>query len=111
MAAITRNPRESRVQEKGARGIKEALLAGPASGCNRFTLRKIVLEPDGCTARTCFNQITVYFIHSGCVTLSHSEGDLDLLSEGNTAVVHKDEVHHLHNTGSTTASIIKVAPQ
>jgi hypothetical protein len=35
MAAITRNPRESRVQEKGARGIKEALLAGPASGCTQ----------------------------------------------------------------------------
>jgi len=111
MAAITRNPRESHIQEKGARGIKEALLAGPASGCNRFTVRRIVLQPDGCTARSCFTQAVVYFVHSGMVTLSHAGGDLDLLAEGNTAIIHPDEVHHLHNTGSSTAVVVKVASQ
>ena len=111
MAVITRNPREVRVQEKGTSGMKEALLAGPSSGCNRFTVRRILLEPDGTTARVGFDRTTVYFVHSGRVALSHHEGELDLLSPGNTAVVHPDEIHHFHNIDKSRAVIIKVASQ
>lgn len=111
MAVITRNPREIRLSEKGARGIKEALLAGPASGSNRFTVRRISLDPDGCTARTGFDRTTVYYVLQGRITLSHHEGELDLLSPGNTATVHSNEVHHLHNIDKTKAVIIKVASQ
>ena len=111
MAVITSNPRENRIEEKGSRGIREAILAGPASGSNRFTVRRISLEPDGCTARGSFDRTVVYFVHKGRVTLSHSSGELDLLSPGDTATVHADEVHHLHNIDSSKAVLIKVAPQ
>ncbi|MCK5786679.1 MAG: hypothetical protein KAH54_08995 [Candidatus Sabulitectum sp.] len=111
MAVVVKNPRETRIQEKGCRGIREAILAGPASGSNRFTVRKISLEPDGCTARGSSDRAVVYFVHKGRVTLSHSRGELDLLSPGNTATVHADEVHHLHNIDNSNAVVVKVAPQ
>ena len=111
MAEITRNPRETVIQETGARDISEALLAGPASGSNRFTLKRISLKPNGCTARTTCDRATVYFIHQGRVTLSHHEGELDLLSPGDAAVIHPEEIHHFHNIDKLKAVIIKVASQ
>ncbi|MCD4707682.1 MAG: hypothetical protein K8S62_08070 [Candidatus Sabulitectum sp.] len=111
MAVITRNPREILIREKGGRETKEALLAGPAAGCNRFTIRRISLGPDGCTARTSFDRTTAYFIHRGRVALSHHDGELDLLSPGDTVIVHPDEAHHLHNIDKTEVVLIKVAPQ
>ncbi len=111
MAVITRNPKETRIVEKGARGTREALLAGPASGCNRFTVRKISIDPDGCTARRSFDRPTVYFIQDGRVTLSHNDGELDLLFPGDTVVVSADEIHHLHNIDKTKVQIVKVASQ
>ncbi len=111
MGVITRTPREKRIKESGARGIKEALLTGPASGSNRFSVRKIVLEPDGCTARTSFDRTVFYFIHEGRVSISHDNGELDLLLPGNTATIHPDEIHHLHNVDKLIAVVIKVASQ
>ncbi len=111
MAVITRTPREKRIKESGARGIKEALLTGPASGSNRFTVKKIVLDPDGCTARTSFDRTVFYFIHNGRISISHDNGELDLLSPGDTATVHADEIHHLHNVDKLKAVVIIVAPQ
>ncbi len=111
MAVVTRNPRETRISEKGSRGVKEALLAGPASGSNRFTVRRISLDPDGCTARTSFDRATVYYVLQGRITLSHQDGELDLLSPGDTAVLHSEEVHHLHNIDKLEAVILKVASQ
>ena len=111
LAIISRNPKETRIVEKGARGTREALLAGPASGCNRYTVRRITIDPDGCTARSSFDRPVVYFIHEGRVTLSHNDGDLDLLFPGDTVVVPADEIHHLHNIDKTKVKIVKVASQ
>ena len=111
MAVITRTPRESRIKERGAHGIKEALLTGPASGSNRFSAKKIILDPDGCTARTSFDRTVFYFIHEGRISISHDNGELDLLLPGYTATVHADEIHHLHNVDNLKAVVIKVAPQ
>ncbi|MCK5133760.1 MAG: AraC family ligand binding domain-containing protein [Candidatus Sabulitectum sp.] len=111
MAVVIRNPRETRIKESGAHGTSEALLAGPASGSNRFIIRRITLNPDGCTARVSFDRTVVYFVHKGRVTLSHDAGELDLLSPGDTAVIHPDELHHLHNIDKLKAVIIRVASQ
>ncbi len=111
MAVIIRNPREIRIQEQGARGVKEALLAGPASGSNRFTVRRITLAPDGCTARTSFDRAVVYLVLSGRISLSHDNGELDLLSPGDSAILRSEEVHHLHNIDKFQAHIVKVASQ
>jgi quercetin dioxygenase-like cupin family protein len=111
MAVITRNPRGTRISEAGARGIKEALLAGPASGSNKFTVRRITIEPGGLTARTSFSQTTVYFVFQGRVALSHQGDELDMLKQGDTAIVHPGEIHHLHNIENTKSIVIKVASQ
>jgi mannose-6-phosphate isomerase-like protein (cupin superfamily) len=111
MAVITRNPGNTHIVEAGARGIKEALLAGPASGSNKFTVRKIVIEPDGCTARTSFKSATVYIVFQGRVTMSHQDGELDVLSNGDTVVVHPDEMHHMHNMGMLKTTVLKIASQ
>ena len=111
MAVITRRARDSRISEKGSQGTKEALLAGPASGSNKFTVRRITIEPGGHTARTGFDLATVYFVYQGRVAPSHSGDDLDLLHQGDTAIVHPGEMHHLHNTGGSRSIVIKVASQ
>jgi len=111
MALITRTSRGIRIQQTGARGIREALLAGPASGSNRFTVRKIFLEADGCTARNSFDRTTVYFVHKGRISMSHGSGELDLLSPGDSVTVNPDELHHLHNIDKMKAVVIKVASQ
>lgn len=111
MATITRNPRNARVQERGSRGTKEALLAGPGTGCNRFTVRRILLEPDGRTARTAGNREIVYVVQRGSITLSHLEGELDLLSAGDSVTVHPGELHHLHNVSKSVTEVLKVASQ
>ena len=111
MAVVTRSARDTRISEKGSRGIKEALLAGPASGSNKFTVRRITLEPGGITARTSFSQTAVYFVFRGRVALSHQGDELDMLKQGNTAIVHPGEIHHLHNIEDTKSIVIKVASQ
>ncbi len=111
MALITRTSQGKRIQQTGARGIREALLAGPASGSNRFTVRKIFLEPDGCTARASFDRTAVYFIHQGRISISHGSGELDLLAPGDAVTINPDEMHHLHNIDKMIAVVIKVVSQ
>ncbi len=111
MAVMTRGAKNTRISEKGSRGVKEAILAGPASGSNKFTVRRITLEPGGRTARKSSSQTEVYFVYKGRVALSHSEDELDMLLQGDSAVVHPDEIHHLHNTGNAKSVVIKVASQ
>jgi len=111
MAVIARSVKDTRIVEKGSRGIKEAILAGPASGSNKFTVRRITIEPDGRTARISSSRTEVYFVYQGRVALSHSGDELDILLQGDTAVVHPGEIHHLHNTGNAKSIVIKVASQ
>ena len=111
MAVLVKNPKETRIQQVGARGITEAVLAGPGSGCNRFTVRRIKLAVEGRTSRTSPDLGIVYFIQSGKVALSHGEGDLDHLSEGDTAVIHPEEKHHLQNLHSSFSTVLAVVPQ
>jgi len=111
MAVIIRAPRETRIIEPEARGVKEALLAGPAFGCNRFTLRRITIAREGRTARKHSPGGVVYFIHSGTVTLSHENGGLDTLEAGDSAVVHKDEVHHIQNVSGGNSIVLAASPQ
>ncbi len=111
MAVVVKNPRESRVQQSGAAGLREALLAGPASGCSRFTVRRITLAPGGRTARNAWKGSVFYFLHSGRAALSHGEGELDHLSPGGAAVVHGEELHHFQNIGDVPAVILAVIPQ
>lgn len=111
MAVINRNHKDTRIVDTRTRGTGEALLAGPAYGSNKFTVRRISLMADGFTARVAHTAATVYFVHQGSIALSHHEGELDILSPGDTAIVHPDEIHHLHNIGKTRAQVIKVASQ
>ena len=111
MAVIVKNPRETRLKQAEARGISEAMLAGPASGCNRFTVRRITIAVDGRTARTSFDHGAVYILHTGKVALSHGEGELDHLSPGETAVVHSEELHHLLNIHTSPSVIMAVVAQ
>ncbi len=111
MASITKRPVESRIEQNGARGISESILAGPGSGSNKFTLRRIKIKPDGCTARVDSPMSIVYFIQKGKVTLSHDSGELDQLIAGDTATLLPYEIHHFHNINRITAEIIKVASQ
>lgn len=111
MGVIIRTPREKRIKESGTRGVKEAILTGPATGSNRFSVKRIVLDPDGCTSRSSFDRTVFYFVHKGRVSISHDNGELDLLMPGNTATIHPEEVHHLHNVDKLMAVVIKVASQ
>lgn len=111
MAVITRKPRERLIARSGAKGTREALLAGPASGCNRFTVKRLTLDADGITARLSEGAGAVYFLHSGAVTMSHGSGELDVLEAGDTAVVHPGEVHRLHNTHGGKSTVLVVTPQ
>lgn len=106
-----KNPRENRVVHAGARGLFEAVLAGPAAGCNRFTLRRIVLAEEGRTARFSPEQALVYFVHSGKAALSHGEGQLDHISPGDTAVIHSGESHHLMNIHPGKTVLLSVVSQ
>lgn len=111
MAVIVKHPREVRIEQAEARGLTEAVLAGPASGCNRFSIRRITIKTDGRTARTLPERGLVYFVHSGSVTLSHGQGELDHLEAGEAAVVHPGEAHHLQNIHSSSSIILAVVPQ
>ena len=111
MAVITKKPRERLIAQSGARGTREALLAGPSSGCNRFTVKRLSLDTDGITARLTEKAGAVYFVHSGGVTLSHGEGELDVLEAGDTAVAHPGEVHRLHSNLGKKSMIMVVTPQ
>lgn len=111
MAVIVKSPRETRVKQAEARGLSEAVLAGPGSGCNRFMVRRINLAADGRTSRSCSQKGTVFFVHTGKVALSHGEGELDHLSAGEAAVIHPGESYHLQNIHFTQSVIIAVVTQ
>lgn len=111
MAVVVRTPKETRIKQPESTGISEALLAGPAVGCNRFTVRRITIAPGGRTARRHSQGGVTYFVHQGTVTLSHENGGLDTLESGDTAVVHRDEVHHLQNVSGGRSIVLAVYPQ
>lgn len=111
MAVIVKHARNSRVEQSGTRGLRESVIAGPAAGCNRFTVKRITLEEDGRTANSLFSRSTVYFIHQGTVALSHEEGGLDHLKTGEAAVLHPDEEHFLKNLSKGKSIILAVTAQ
>ena len=111
MAVIVKHTRDSRVEQSGTRGMRESLIAGPAAGCNKFTMKRITLDENGRTANTLFSRSTVYFIHQGSVALSHENGGLDPLKTGEAAVIHADEEHFLKNLSRGKSIVLAVTAQ
>ena len=111
MATIIKKNRFAQIREKGTKQIREALLAGPATGSNKMTLREIEIEPDGKTAGKAFVSPVIYFILDGKVVLSHNNGELDLLEQNNTVTLQKNEHHYLHNTSKTKTLVLMITSQ
>lgn len=100
-----------RVKQFGARGLSESLLAGPASGCNRFTVRSLLLEPDGRTAAVSHNSSVFYHIVEGKIIIRQDSGELEALKAGDSAIIPEREKHILMNISKKKCSILKVVPQ
>ena len=111
MAVLVKHARNTRVKQSGARGLSEALLTGPALGCSKFTVRRINLDEEGCTAAGSTDKVTFYFILSGKVVLSHQEGELDPMEPGTGAVTHPGERHHLRNIYKGSSTVLAVKEQ
>lgn len=111
MAVIVKHTRDYRVEQSGTRGLKESLIAGPASGCNKFTVKRLTLDENGRTASTVYARSIVYFIHKGTVALSYEAGGLDPLKTGESAVIHPDEEHFLQNLSQGKSIILAVTAQ
>ena len=111
MATIVVKRRYSQIREKGSKGIREALLSSPATGSNKITLKEIVLEPEGKTAKKSFPNPVIYFILSGKIALMHSGSDIDFLQQSTSITVQKNEYHYLHNTSDIKALVLMVASQ
>lgn len=111
MATIIQKAKYSSISEKGASGIKEAILAGPATGSNRINLRKIHIEPNGKTSRKAFKQPVIYIILNGKILLFHDNGELDILKEDSVATLQKNEYHYLHNNGNKETLVLMIASQ
>jgi quercetin dioxygenase-like cupin family protein len=111
LAVVVSSVRNTPVRHGDARGLREALIAGPGVGCNRFTVRRITLEPEGSTARTSFKGARVYYIVRGAVLLYHNAGGLDMLEPGSAAVIQPGEVHQLRNNGEKPVEVLEVSSQ
>ncbi len=111
MAAVVKHGTGKRVKQSGARGLVERLLAGPASGCNSFTVRTLFLEPDGRTAAVRHSAAVFYHVVEGKIVLSQDCGELDILETGDSAIVQEREKHTLMNLSKTKCSVLKVVPQ
>lgn len=111
MAVVIPHGKGSRVVETGASELRERLLAGPASGCGRFTVRLLSLNPGGHTSGGDQNHAVFYFVAAGKVALSHDSGELDVLSTGDSAIAHAREKHALRNLFESACSVLKVTAQ
>ena len=112
--ALLRRASDIRSRRPDGLGWKEArerLLAGPAQGCNGFTVRIISLKPDGSTPRTERNGTRTVLLLEGEVLLMDGDGALSKLSSGDVAVIRPGERHQLTNQFSTNAVLLQVDDQ
>lgn len=98
--------RPSEIRGSGYSKVFKAVLAGPADGCNRFSLSAVSLRPGGHTPRESFAGGRAYHVLSGEVTLIDGDGTLHGLSSGCTAFLQPWEEFHLRNDSEDTAELL-----
>ena len=109
--ALIRKAREIASRRPDGPGWKEArerLLAGPAQGCDRFTVRTLSLGPGGATPRTERPGSRLLQVLLGEVLLMDGDGGLTRLSTGDAAVIRPMERHHLLNESPGPARVLLV---
>lgn len=100
--------RPVRIVEEGAIGVSEALLADQASGCGRFSTRKIFIAAGGRTARFRPVSGTVVVLLEGTAGAASAEGGIEIMSPGDAVVLAPGEWCRLINHGDDRAVLLKV---
>jgi glyoxylate utilization-related uncharacterized protein len=107
--ALVRTPdsvRPSKIRGSGYSKVFKAVLAGPADGCNRFSLSAVSLRPGGHTPRESFAGARAYHVVSGEATLIDGDGTIHRLSSGCTVLLHPWEEFHLRNDSEDTVELL-----
>ncbi|MBD3368742.1 cupin domain-containing protein [Candidatus Fermentibacteria bacterium] len=107
--AIVKPPdsvRPSKIRGSGYSKFFKAVLAGPADGCNRFSLSAISLRPGGHTPRESFPGGRAYHVLSGEVTLIDGDGMIHNLARGHTVFLQPWEEFHLRNDSEDTTELL-----
>ena len=104
----SRRPRD--ISEPGCSGALEAIIASQKEGCNRISVRSLVLRKGGHTSLRDPGTETVYIVMEGNPLLVDGDGFLHKLSPGDTAIVRPHEKHILRNETDKAARILAVSP-
>lgn len=84
------------VDMAGARGVRMALLCGPADGCPTFAMRKFSVEAGGCTPRHQHDyEHEVYVLAGEGVVFGN--GKEQRVGAGDALYVPANEVHQFRN--------------
>lgn len=113
MALIRRasDIRSRRPDGPGWKETRERLLAGPAQGCDGFTVRTISLKPDGSTPRMELKGTRTVLLLEGDILLMDGDGALSKLSSGDVAVIRPGERHQFINQFPAIARMVQVDDQ
>lgn len=109
MRVLTRSGTRPRtIRSSQASGTSEALLADQASGCGRFTAKKIFIDREGRTA--CFGSGagSLIVILEGTVEAASPDGGIETLGPGEGVVLAPGERCRLFNHGNVRAVALRV---
>lgn len=100
--------RPVRIVEDGASGLSEALVADQASGCGRFSAKKLFIAVGGRTAR--FRPVSgaLVVVLEGTAAAASPDGGVEILSPGDSVILAPGECCRLINHGDDKAVLLKV---
>lgn len=94
--------------EDGASGVSEALIADQASGCGKFSARKIFISSGGRTARFVSAAGTLLVLLEGTAGVASPDGGLEIVLPGDSVVLASGEECRIINHGDDRTVILKV---
>lgn len=107
---VLRRPaiRPARVIGDGASGVSEALIADQASGCGRFSARKIFISAGGRTSRFGSTAGMLLVLLEGTAGIASPDGGLEIVLPGDSVVLAEGEECRVINHGDDRAVLLKV---
>jgi len=92
----------------GSSGTGEAMLADQASGCGRFTAKKVFIDPGGKTASFRSQAGLLLLVLEGTAEAASPDGGIAILGSGEALVLAPGEECRLFNQGGEKAVLLKV---
>jgi mannose-6-phosphate isomerase-like protein (cupin superfamily) len=103
--------RPRHMTEPGYSKVVSKLLAGPAEGCNKITMKLVTIGPGGHTSRDSVGVEKVHFVISGRGEYVDPDGFAREIVPGDVIVIQPWELHHFQNRTGEDLGFVLVSGQ